>query len=572
MDYSLNQQWIVTPRQRYDLEMLLVGGFDPVFSFLSQTDYENVLLRMRLANGSLWPIPITLDVDEEFAEKIQIGDEIKLCDVDRTLLACMHINDKWQPNKLFEAEQVFGTLDINHPGVDYLLNKAGTWYLGGSIRLVQFPKHYDFLDLRHTPKTLKHFFLKMGWQRIVGFQTRNPIHRAHMELTLRAAKQIEGHILIHPVVGLTKPGDIDYYTRVRCYQKILYRYPTNQAFLSLLPLAMRMAGPKEALWHAIIRKNYGCTHFIVGRDHADPGTITNGKILYPPFAAQELVLQYQDEIGIETLLFQEMGYVQERKKYLFKDELRAGEIFVSISGTALRQALLNDNPVPEWFSFPEVVAELRHSYLPKYKQGFTVFFTGLSGSGKTSLANALIARLMSYGKRNITLLDGDTVRQVLGSELSYSKHDRDLNIRRVGYVAAEITKVGGIAICAVIAPYAEARNANRQLISQYGGYVKVYVSTPLSICEKRDTKGLYAKARRGEIKQFTGINDPYELPNDPEIEIDTTKLGIDESINKIIDFLFKTGYLKNPIEQAVLFPQTITKHVAQKNIMLGSRI
>ena len=535
-------KWILNSRQRCDLEMLLTGSFSPLTEFLSQADYESVLSHNRLpmASSGLCPLPL-MSAMNSWQNNAEM---IALCDIDNSQLASMKITDKWKPNKVSEAKAVFGTEDSKHPGVDYLLNKSGNWYLGGSVHLVQLPNYYDFVTLRHTPASLRQFFAEMGYQNIVGFQTRNPIHRAHMELTLRAAEEINGHILIHPVVGMTKHGDIDYFTRVRCYQKIMHYYPPQKATLSLLPLAMRMGGPKEALWHALIRKNYGCTHFIVGRDHAGPGNDSSGKPFYDPYAAQEIIKQYQDEIGIKMLPFQEMVYVKERKQYCLTTELKPQETALQISGTELRNALLTERDIPEWFSFPEIINELRKSSPPKHKQGFSLFFTGLSGAGKTTLARALMSKLMAEGIRNITLLDGDVTRRILTGELGFSKADRDLNIHRIGFVAAEVTKTGGIALCAAIAPYADARIENRQLISQYGGYIEVYTSTSLSVCEERDTKGLYAKARNGELKGLTGVDDPYEPPQDAEIIIDTSKMSIEESVNKIIHFLQDGGYIK----------------------------
>ncbi len=347
----MTHKWILTPRQRCDLEMLLIGAFAPLTGFLNKRDYENVLLNMRLENNHLWPMPITLDVSNEFAESVNLGNKIELYDSDNTLLASLILSDKWQPDKLQEAKHVFGTTDPKHPGVNYLLHKTNSWYLGGTLELAQLPKHYDFAELRQTPASLKHYFKQTGLQKIVGFQTRNPMHRAHMELTLRAAKQIDGHVLLHPVVGLTKPGDIDYFTRVRCYQKILRYYPNQCATLSLLPLAMRMGGPREAVWHALIRKNYGCTHFIVGRDHAGPGNDSHNKPFYDPYAAQELVDRHQEEIGIQLISFQEMVYVKERKAYSPCDAIEANETALTISGTQLRDMLQHDKPIPEWFSF-----------------------------------------------------------------------------------------------------------------------------------------------------------------------------------------------------------------------------
>lgn len=545
-------KWIVTPRQRCDLEMLLNEAFAPLTGFLTQADYQSVLTSMRLQSNKLWPIPITLDVNDHFAGEINLGDIIELFDFDNTLLARMQVSDKWRPDKHSEALKIFNTTDRRHPGVNYLLHTAGTWYLGGTIEKVQIPKHFDFINYRHTPESLKRLFLSLGWERIVAFQTRNPIHKAHMELTQRAAEDIHGNILIHPVVGMTKPGDVDYLTRVHCYQKILHHYPANKSLLSLLPLAMRMAGPREALWHALIRKNYGCTHFIIGRDHAGPGNDSQGKSFYDPYAAQKLVAQYQDEIGISIVPFQEMVYVKERRTYCTQNEVQPNETTLTISGTELRSALLNEQTIPSWYSFPEIIEELRQSYLPKYKKGFTIFFTGLSGAGKTVLSQALFAKLRAYGIKNISVLDSDVTRRVLGQEIGFSKADRNLNIRRLGFVASEITKVGGIAICAAIAPYAETREENRHLISQYGGYIEIYLETSFTECAKRDTKGLYAQALRGELKSFTGYNDPYETPLYPEIRIDTSVKSVDESIKIITDFLLREAYIKENIKSLSL--------------------
>lgn len=541
------QRWVVTPRQRCDLEMLLVGAFAPLTGFFSEADYENVLMHSRLLNQTLWPMPITLDVTEEFAKQIIIGEDIHLQDIDGTLLARMTITDKWCPNKHIEANKLFATQEIKHPGVDYLFNTAGTWYLGGPVQLITLPQHHDFPELRCTPEALKQMFVQLGWEKIIGFQTRNPIHRAHMELTLRAAKAVDGNILLHPVVGLTKPGDIDYFTRVRCYQKILNHYPLQPVMLALLPLAMRMAGPKEALWHALIRKNYGCTHFIIGRDHAGPGNNTNNQPFYDPYAAQVLVRDHADEMGMTIMPFQEMVYVKERKIYAPLNELHPSETALSISGTQLRENLLAGKMIPDWFSFPDIIQELREAYPPKHKQGLTLFFTGLSGSGKTTLARALIIKLMSHDKRRVSLLDGDLIRQLLGDKLGFSEADRNLNIHLISFMAAEITKAGGIAICAAIAPYQRARQKSRQLITPHGGYIEIYNSTPLAICEKRDPKGLYTKARTGELKHMTGIDDAYEVPEHADLSIDTSFLSVEASVIKIMDFLYSAGYLNYSI-------------------------
>ena len=378
---------------------------------------------------------------------------------------------------------------------------------------------------------------------MVAFQTRNPMHRAHVELTRRAATEIGGNLLIHPVVGMTKPGDVDHYTRVRAYQAVLERYPRHTAALSLLPLAMRMGGPREAVWHAIIRKNHGVTHFIVGRDHAGPGSDSSGKPFYGPYDAQEVLSQHEEELGVSMVPFKLMVYVEDRDEYAPIDEVPEGARTLSISGTELRERLAGGREIPDWFTYPEVVEELRRTHPPRSKQGFTVFFTGLSGSGKSTIANALLVKLSEIGGRPITILDGDLVRKNLSSELGFSKEHRDINIRRVGFVASEITKHRGIAICAPIAPYESIRRENRELISAYGGYILVYVNTPLEVCEQRDRKGLYAKARAGIVKEFTGISDPYEVPTDADVVIDTTETSPEEAANQIIIALERLGYL-----------------------------
>ncbi len=530
-------------RQLCDLELLLNGGFSPLRGFMNQPDYQRVCSEMRLADGTLWPIPVTLDVGEEFAAELNNGDAITLRDSEGLALAVLTIESKWQPDRAEEAQQVYGSTDQKHPAVDYLLNQTKPVYLGGSLQGLQLPHHYDCRHLRHTPASLRELFQQLGWRRIVAFQTRNPMHRAHQELTFAAAKQAEANLLIHPVVGMTKPGDVDYLTRVRCYEKVLRRYPDDTTKLSLLPLAMRMGGPREALWHAIIRKNYGCTHMIIGRDHAGPGNNSQGQPFYDPFAAQDILRQHQDEIGIEMVPFKMMVYVEDRAEYIAADEVREGEKVLNLSGTELRRRLYEGLDIPDWFTFPEVVEELQKSYPPRARQGFTIFFTGLSGAGKSTIANALMIKLREIGNRPVTLLDGDIVRTHLSSELGFSREHRDINVRRIGYVASEITKNGGVAICAPIAPYAHTRQQVRDMIQPLGGFLEIHVSTSLQVCEQRDRKGLYAKARRGEIKEFTGISDPYEAPENPELILDTQQLSPEESVQKILIELECMGLL-----------------------------
>jgi len=535
--------WTLSPRQLCDLELLTNGGFAPLTGFLNQADYESVVNTMRLTNGSLWPIPVTLDVPETLAKSVDSGEVIGLRDAEGVLLATMKIADIWQPDRRAEAEAVFGTTDINHTGVARLLERTYPYYLGGEVTLIQPPLHYDFPHLRYTPAELKERFRKLGWERVVAFQTRNPMHRVHQELTFRAASEVEANLLIHPVVGRTQPNDINHFTRVRCYEHILKRYPEQTTMLSLLNLAMRMAGPREALWHALIRANHGCTHLIVGRDHAGPRNPITGQGYYGPYDAQELITEHAQETGITMVPFREMKYVESRAQYVPVDEIQPSDQVREISGTEIRRRLSESLDIPEWFSYPEVVTELRRTHPPKARQGVTIFFTGLSGSGKSTLANALQVKLMELGGRQTTLLDGDIVRKNLSSELGFSKEHRNLNILRIGFVASEITKNGGIAICAPIAPYTATRREVRDMIQPHGGFVEIFVSTPLEICEQRDRKGLYKKARAGEIKEFTGISDPYEKPENPELEINTTKLQPDRAVQQILLKLEHLGYL-----------------------------
>ncbi|NNF25537.1 MAG: bifunctional sulfate adenylyltransferase/adenylylsulfate kinase [Rhodobacteraceae bacterium] len=533
--------WDLTPRQVCDLELLMNGGFFPLKGFLSEKDYTSVLKDMCLADGTLWPMPITLDVSQDFAGGIAPGQDIALRDPEGVILAIMSVTDRWSPDKTAEAAYVYGADDSAHPAVNYLHHTAGPVYLGGPVTGIQQPVHYDFKARRDTPNELRAYFRKLGWRRIVAFQTRNPLHRAHQELTFRAAKEAQANLLIHPVVGMTKPGDIDHFTRVRCYEAVLDHYPAATTTMSLLNLAMRMAGPREALWHGLIRRNHGCTHMIIGRDHAGPGNTSAGEPFYGPYAAQDVFARHQDEIGIEMVDFKQMVYVQDRAQYESADEVEEGATVLNISGTELRRRLQEGLEIPGWFSFPAVVEELRRTRPPRAKQGFTVFFTGYSGSGKSTIANALMVKLMEMGGRPVTLLDGDIVRKNLSSELGFSKEHRDLNIRRIGFVASEITKNGGIAICAPIAPYGATRRAVREDIENFGAFIEIHVATSIEECERRDRKGLYKQAREGKIKEFTGISDPYDIPQAPELRLDTENVEVDHCAHQVLLKLEQMG-------------------------------
>ncbi|KAG0799306.1 hypothetical protein G6F22_003359 [Rhizopus arrhizus] len=536
---------VLTDRQLCDLELLLNGGFSPLEGFLNENNYNSVVEHMRLANGLLWPIPITLDISKEELNKngIQPSKRIALLDSrDYEPLAILTVEDIYCPNKPKEAKLVYGADDVAHPAVNYLHNIAKEFNIGGSLEAIQSPSHYDYVSNRYTPTELRAHFKKLHWTRVVAFQTRNPMHRAHRELTVRAARQRKAHLLIHPVVGLTKPGDIDHYTRVRVYKALMPKYPSGMAELSLLPLAMRMGGPREAIWHALIRKNHGVTHFIVGRDHAGPGKNSQGVDFYGPYDAQALIEKYKDEIGIEIVPFQMVTYCADADEYIPADEVPQGVKTLNISGTELRHRLKAGLPIPEWFSYPEVVQVLRQSHPPRSRQGFTIFFTGLHASGKNTIARALQVSLNQESTRSVSLLSEGT-RAELSSELGFSKRDRDINISRQAFVAGELTRAGAAVIMAPIAPYTAAREAARKTISQFGGFYLVHVSTPLEECIKRDRDGIYERAMKGEIKEFTGLDAPYELPTHPDLTVDITKQSVSQAVHEVILLLEKDGYV-----------------------------
>ncbi len=544
-----SQGWMsvtLSQRQLCDLELLMNGAFSPLAGFMTEPAYERVLQGMRLPGGLLWPMPVTLDISDAQAGKLEQGAQIALRDEEGFMLAVMRVESLWRPDKKREAELIYGTASDAHPGVRHLYEKTHATYAGGTIEGIQLPYHYDFETLRETPLELRHRFDKLGWRRVVAFHTSKPMHSVHREITLRAANEAQANILLHPAVGMTKPGDLHYYARVHCYQAIRRHYPHNMAALSLLPQALRMAGPREALLNAIIRQNYGCSHFIVGPEHAaPPGVREGGARFYAAGSAQELVTHYQDELGIRIVPVQEMRYVPDDGRFLTVKQIeREGKKGALFSEQQLYEHLAHNKPMPAWFSYPEVIAELRKVRPPRSKQGVTLFFTGLSGAGKSTLAKILYAKFIEAGDRPVSLLDGDVVRLNLSSELGFSKAHRDLNVRRIGFVASEITKNGGVAICAPIAPYTATRRAVRELIEQHGAFIEIHVATPLEICESRDRKGLYAKARQGLIPEFTGISDPYEVPEHPELIIDTAELSPMQAAQEVLLYLLSEGYLE----------------------------
>ncbi|GAM43801.1 phosphoadenosine phosphosulfate synthase [Talaromyces pinophilus] len=536
---------LLTERQLCDLELIMNGGFSPLEGFMNEKDYDGVVAESRLADGNLFSMPITLDASGETIKDLGLkaGSRVTLRDFrDDRNLAILTIDDIYRPDKTKEAQLVFGG-DEEHPAIVYLNTKVQEFYIGGKVEAVNKLAHYDYVALRYTPAELRTHFDKLGWTRVVAFQTRNPMHRAHRELTVRAARARQANVLIHPVVGLTKPGDIDHFTRVRVYQALLPRYPNGMAVLGLLPLAMRMGGPREAIWHAIIRKNHGATHFIVGRDHAGPGKNSKGVEFYGPYDAQHAVEKYRSELGIEVVEFQQVTYLPDTDEYKPVNEVSAGVKTLDISGTELRRRLRSGAHIPEWFSYPEVIKVLRESNPPRNAQGFTVFLTGYQNSGKDAIARALQVTLNQQGGRSVSLLLGETVRHELSSELGFSREDRDKNIQRIAFVAAELTKAGAAVIAAPIAPYESSRKAAKDTISAVGTFILVHVATPLEYCEKTDKRGIYAKARRGEIKGFTGVDDPYEAPAKADLVVDVEKQSVRSIVHEIVLILESQGFL-----------------------------
>ncbi len=530
----------LSERAACDLELLATGGFSPLDRFMTQRDYQRVLDELRLASGHVFPIPIILTVDA--TEAIHLDQDVALRSAKNDLLAVMTIDEIFAWDRAALSETVFRTQDPRHPLVAELY-RWGRLCVSGKPRVLQLPRHYDFQDLRLTPSQVRARLAETGYPNVVAFQTRNPLHRVHEELTKRAVQEVDGVLLLHPSVGMTKPGDVDHYTRVRTYQALVRNYyAPGRVVLALLPLAMRMAGPREALWHAVIRRNHGANHFIVGRDHASPGKDSTGRPFYGQYDAQELVRAYQDELGVRVLPFPELLYLPEEERFEEVTKIPAGARTATISGSQVREQFLSvGRPLPGWFTRPEVAAILAESYPPRHRQGVCIWFTGLSGAGKSTTAEVLTVLLLESG-RQVTVLDGDVVRTHLSKGLGFSKEDRDTNVRRIGYVAAEVARHGGAVVCAAVSPYRATRNDVRDLVGS-DHFVEVFVDTPLEVCEERDIKGMYAKARRGEITGFTGIDDPYEPPESPELTLDTVKHTAEQNARAILAYLARRGFI-----------------------------
>lgn len=533
----------LTEKQLFDLELLLNGAFSPLRGFMNSDAYNSVLESLYLPDGVFWPVLVTLDVSEDAANSIKTGDSAALRDREGFMLAVLKVEDIWKIDKNKEAWAIFNTDNPSHPGVDFLLNQTKTHYIGGSLTGIQLPIHYDFKMLRLTPSELRANFIRMGWRKIVAYQTSKPLHEVHKRVTLEVANEARANILIQGVVGTSRPKEVDYYTRVRCYQKISEMYPPNIMMLNLLPLSWRMDDIREPLLHALIQKNYGCTHFLYERE----GLFEDDESYCPIRVSadeENMFEKYKDELGIAVVPFKEMAYSEDQADYVFIENIPENTRYFKFTESELRRRLLEGLDIPKWLTTPEIVEELCRAYPPRDRQGFTVFFTGFSGAGKSTIANILFVKFLEMGTRPVTLLDGDIVRLNLSNELGFTKEHRDINIRRIGFVASEITKNRGIAICAPIAPYRAARMANRNLISNYGGYIEVYVATSIETCESRDRKGLYKKARAGLIQGFTGVNDPYEIPERPELVIDTTEMSPDECAQEVMLYLEREGYIK----------------------------
>jgi sulfate adenylyltransferase len=530
----------ISARAMCDLELLATGAFSPLDRFMGKADYERVLTEMRLKDGTLFPLPVTLPIDE--SALTNYSEQITLSDTRNNTLAIMQIEEVYHYDPQREARLVLGTTDPKHPMVSEMV-RWGKVYVSGKLHVINLPIYHDFVELRRTPAQVRALLEQMGYSNVVAFQTRNPLHRIHEELTKRAAEEVNGALLIHPVVGMTKPGDVDHFTRVRTYRALVENYYDPQrTLLSLLPLAMRMAGPREALLHAIIRRNHGANHFIIGRDHAGPGKDSQGNPFYGPYEAQTLMTQYSEEIGVKPVEFKELLYLPDEERYEEVDKLPEGARVLSISGTQVRDDYLaKGETLPEWFTRKETADILQQMYPPRHKQGVCLWFTGLSGSGKSTTAEILTSLMLEHG-RQITVLDGDVVRTHLSKGLGFSPEDRDTNILRIGYVASEITRHGGVVVCAAISPYRATRNEVRKMVGE--NFIEVFVDTPIEVCEQRDVKGMYARARRGQITGFTGVDDPYEEPVNPEIALDTVNASAAENARRIADFLIERGFLQ----------------------------
>jgi sulfate adenylyltransferase len=538
----------LSSRQLCDLELLINGGYSPLESFMGADDLKSVCADMRRSDGLLWPLPVVLDISAEVADSIAVGETVALRDAEGVMIAALEIGECFERDLEAETGAVFGTADQSHAGVAQYLHRTRPWAVTGRLEALQLPVHYDYREVRKTPAELRRTFSRLGWRQILAYQTHRTIHRAEKAMMVDAAQHAGANILIHPVVGLDQPGDADHYTRIRCYQAVLPHFPEFMVRLNLLPLALRGGCEREALLHAIVNKNYGATHLMVDFDGVGTVLDTVGEPAYTQEAARQIIRSHADELDVEMLPTREMVYLENRKRFVFVDDVPADGRVMRLEAEEVRRRLDDGREIPNWYTYDAVARELQRRHPTRSAQGFTVFLSGLSGSGKSTIANALRVKLLELGGRGVSLLDGDLVRANLSSELGFSKEHRDLNIRRIGFVASEITRAGGVAICAPIAPYDVVRREVREMVQPCGGFVLVHVSTPLEVCEARDRKGMYAKARAGIIKEFTGISDPYEAPDDADVVIDTSDLTPAEATREVLLFLERQGFISAPDE------------------------
>ena len=536
------------PRQLCDLELLINGAYSPLDGYLGAADHRRVCSEMHLTNGVFWPIPVVLNIPDELADTLAAGDAVALRDGEGVMIAALSVEECFQRDLDAEIEAIFGTADRSHTGVAQYLHRTRRWAVAGRVEALQLPVHYDYPELRRTPAEVRELFSLLGWRQVLTFQTHRTIHRAQQAMMVEAAQNVDANILIHPVVGLDQPGDADHYTRIRCYQEVLPEFPDAMAQLNLLPLAMRGGGPREALLHAIVNKNYGSTHLMVDFDGSGTVLDTVGEAAYTQEDATRVISEHAADVDVEMVPIRDLVYLEDRQQFVASSDVSPDDRVLRLTAGEIRMRLDDGREIPNWYTFREVARELEDRHPVRRKQGFTVFLSGLSGSGKSTIANVLRVKLLELGGRGVTLLDGDLVRANLSSELGFSKEHRDLNIRRIGFVASEITRAGGVAICAPIAPYDVVRREVREMIQPCGGFVLVHVATPLEVCEARDRKGMYAKARAGIIKEFTGISDPYEVPGDADVVIDTTELAPAEATREVILYLERQGYISAPDE------------------------
>ena len=531
---SIDLDW----RQLCELELILTGALAPLTGFMDKADMEGVLDRMQLADGRFWPRPVMLAVDGKVAQAVQPGSRVALRDAEGFMPAVLHVSQVWPVEPEADAERAAAS---GHPLAEPC-GRAGQFYVAGRVEGVALPPRHDFLTLRLTPAETRAQFAKRGWRRVLGVMPSQPMHRMQYEFFLRAAVQREANLLIQVAGGTDPVHDGTHFSRIRACQALQPRFPAPTTLLTVSPLMDLPEGERELLHKALIARNHGCTHLVVGGEWVGAGEHRRGADVAGADAATQALAR--EHLGVELVPFPRLVYVEDRDEFLTEDQVPEGSRALRMNGAELHRRMMQGIRVPEWYSYPEVLAELAKAYPPRSRQGFTVFCTGLSGAGKSTIARALTVKLMEMGGRRVTLLDGDVVRRNLSSELGFSKEHRDINIRRIGYVASEITKHGGIAICAPIAPYRQTRRAVRDMIEPWGGFIEVHVSTSIEVCESRDRKGLYAKARAGLIPEFTGVSDPYETPENAELVIDTAQYSVEEAVARIVLKLEHEGYLR----------------------------